>query len=254
MNLQKLRSFFHLIPIPFPSMKKLWQLLPLLGLLLGGCAQQQEADTSAAAEAPEIVVPPPASMPAGPLASLWQTNRPVIYQGTMNLLVSDFATTTHQLDTLLHRYGAYLAQAHEDAEDGRHTQQLTIRVPSARFMPLTFALGELGYVENKDISSRDLTSAQLRVRIQDTTASVLSAHDKLLADEATMGTLTLQYYQLIPAAMAPQPPLAPRLTAGLRFGWHLLGEILVACTYFWPLSLLLIGWLVYRYSRRPTTH
>lgn len=232
-------------------MKKLWQLLPLLGLLLGGCAQQQEADTTTT-EAAELPAPAPAPMPALPLASLWQTNRPVIYQGTMDLQVPDFAATTRQLDTLLHRYGAYLAQAHEDAENGRHSQQLAIRVPSARFISLTFALGELGYVENKDISSRDLTNAQLRVRTQDTAAQVLSAHDQLLAEEATMGTLTLRYYQLIPATMAPQLPLAPRLTAGLRFGWQLLGEILVACTYFWPLSVLLVGWLLYR-ARRPAT-
>lgn len=231
-------------------MKKLWQLLALAGVLLGSCAQQKQEESAAEPVAQELVVPPAASLAAAPLGRLWQTNRPVIYQGQMRMQVTDFEATTSRLDTLLYAYGAYLAEAHESAQDGRHTQHLSIRVPSARFVPLTYALGRLGYVESKDITSRDLASEQVRVRTQDTSASVLSAQDKLLAEEATMGTLSLYYYQPIPAEMAPQPPLAPRLQAGLRFGWNLLGECIVALTYLWPLSLLVVVWLLYRHWRR----
>ncbi|MCA8830771.1 DUF4349 domain-containing protein [Hymenobacter pini] len=231
-------------------MKKLWQLLPLLGLLLGSCAQHKEEATVAEETPQQLVVPPAANLPGVPLGRLWQTHRPVIYQADMRMRVTDFEAATVQLDTLLYQHGAYLAEAHEASDDGRHSQHLTIRVPSARFLPLTFALGRLGYVERKDISSRDLTSEQLQVRTQDTVTSVLSAHDKLLAEEATMGTLNLAYYQPVPAEMGPQPLLAPRLQAGLRFGWHLLGEFVVALTYLWPLTLVLAGWLTYRRWRR----
>ncbi|MET4106262.1 DUF4349 domain-containing protein [Hymenobacter sp. UYP22] len=234
-------------------MKKLRQLLPLLGLLLGGCAQQQE-EASATETAPQTVVLPSApALPDIPLGRLWQSRRPVVYQGSMHMQVIDFEAATKRLDTLLYAHGAYLAEAHEVTEDGRHTQNLNIRVPSATFLPLTFALSHLGYVERKDITSHDLASEQLKVRTQDTAASVLSAHDALLAEEATMGTLSLSYYQPIPAEMAPQPPFAPRLQAGLRFGWHLLGEFVVALAYLWPLSLLVAAWLLYRYWRRLTT-
>lgn len=65
-----------------------------------------------------------------------------------------------------------------------------------------------------------------------------------------MGTLGLNYYQPIPAEMAPQPPLAPRLLAGLRFGWHLLGEFVVALAYLWPLASLVAAGLFYRHRRR----
>lgn len=231
-------------------MKKLWQLLPLAGLLLGSCAQQQQEKVATEAVVQEVVVPPAASLSGIPLGRLWQTHRPVVYQGEMHMQVTDFEATTSRLDTLLYAYGAYLAEAHEATQDGRHAQHLNIRVPSARFVPLTYALGRLGYVESKDITSRDLASEQLRARTQDTAASVLSAQDKLLAEEATMGTLSLFYYQPIPAEMAPQPPLAPRLLAGLHFGWHLLGAFVVALAYLWPLSLLVAAWLLYRYWRR----
>lgn len=231
-------------------MKKLWQLLPLAGLLLGSCAQQQPEKSTAEPAAQEITVPPTAPLAAVPLGRLWQTSRPVIYQGEMHMQVTDFEATTSRLDTLLYAHGAYLAEAHEATQDGRHTQHLSIRVPSGRFVALTYALGRLGYVESKDISSRELATEQWVVRTQDPTPTVLSAHDKLLAEEATMGTLSLHYYQPIPAEMAPQPPLAPRLQAGLRFGWHLLGEFVVALAYLWPLSLLAAAWLAYRYWRR----
>ncbi|MBT9395474.1 DUF4349 domain-containing protein [Hymenobacter sp. NST-14] len=231
-------------------MKKRWQLLPLLGLLLGSCAQQKEEAPAAVEEKQPLVVPPAANLPDVPLGRLWQTHRPVIYQADMRMRVTDFESATVQLDTLLYRHGAYLAEAHEATDDGRHSQHLTIRVPSARFLPLTFALGRLGYVENKDIRSHDLTSEQLQARTQDTAASVLSARDQLLAEEATMGTLDLVYYQPVPAEMAPQPPLAPRLVAGLRYGWHLLGEFVVALTYLWPLTLVLASWLIYRRRQR----
>ncbi|RSK44484.1 DUF4349 domain-containing protein [Hymenobacter perfusus] len=231
-------------------MKKLWQLLPLAGVLLGSCAQQQQKEVAAEAAVQELVVPPAAAHTNVPLGRLWQTHRPMIYQGEMHMQVTDFEATTSRLDTLLYAHGAYLAEAHEATQDGRHTQHLSIRVPSARFVPLTYALGRLGYVESKDITSRDLASEQWQVRTQDTAASVLSAQDKLLAEEATMGTLSLFYYQPIPAEMAPQPPMVPRLVAGLRFGWNLLGEFFVALTYLWPLSLLIAAWLLYRHWRR----
>ncbi|WP_426492343.1 DUF4349 domain-containing protein [Hymenobacter sp. 102] len=227
-------------------MKKLWQLLPLLGLLLGSCAQQEKEAPVAVAEQKPLVIPPAANLPGEPLGRLWQTHRPVIYQADMRMRVTDFEAATLQMDTLLYRHGAYLAEAHETTDDGRHAQNLTIRVPSARFLPLTFALGRLGYVERKDIQSRDLTSEQLQVRTQDTTSSPLSTRDQRLAEEATMGTLNLVYYQPVPGEMAPQPPLAPRLVAGLRFGWQLLGSFVVALTYLWPLTLVLAGWLLYR--------
>jgi Domain of unknown function (DUF4349) len=231
-------------------MKKLWQLLPLAGLLLGSCAQQQPEKSAAEPAAQEITVPPAAVSSAVPLGRLWQTSRPVVYQGEMRLQVTDFEAATRRLDTLLYAHGAYLAEAHEATQDGRHTQHLSIRVPSGRFVPLTYALGRLGYVESKDITSRDLSGEQWQVRTSDTATAALSAHDKRLAEEATMGTLSLHYYQPIPAEMAPQPPLAPRLQAGLRFGWHLLGEFVVALAYLWPLSLLAAAWLAYRYWRR----
>lgn len=234
-------------------MKKYLYLLPLAGLMLVGCAQQQATKAVEETPAPEIVVPAAAELAGVPLARLWQTRRPVIYEGAMRMAVRDFTAATSQLDTVLYRHHAYLAQAHEATEDNRHLQQLTIRVPSAQFLPLTMALASLGYVESKDIRSRDLATEQLRVRTVPHSASdssSFSAQDQLLFEEATMGTLHFEYYQPVPTELALQAPLLPRLAAGLRYGWYLLGESLVVVTYFWPLTLLLGAWLLYRRRRR----
>ncbi|MCR5886493.1 DUF4349 domain-containing protein [Hymenobacter sp. J193] len=233
-------------------MKKYLRLLPLAGLMLVGCAQQQAPETVEESPAQEIVVPAATELSGIPLGRLWQTRRPVIYEGEMRMAVQDFAAATSRLDTVLYQHHAYLAEAHEAREDSRHTQRLTIRVPSTQFLALTVALGRLGYVESKDIRSRDLATEQLRVRTiprAATDTTTLSAHDRLLAEEATLGTLHLQYYQPVPTEMEPQAPLFPRLAAGLRYGWYLLGESLIVVTYFWPLTLLVGAWLLYRWRR-----
>ncbi|UYZ64435.1 DUF4349 domain-containing protein [Hymenobacter weizhouensis] len=235
-------------------MKKYVRLLPLAGLMLLGCAQATQKEMAAA----EASQPAPSTDLAAeiPLARLWRVaGHPVIYQGSMELEVADFAAASARLDTLLGRRGAYLTEAHETTGLDRHQQALTIRVPSASFLALTADLTRLGIVHSKDLTSRDIAAELAQAKAAASPASAADtavaaaarATAQLLTEQATLATLHLTYFQPRPAAEAnPVPALAPELHAGLRFGWRLVTWLLIGAAYLWPLLLGLIAWGILR--------
>ncbi|UOQ76915.1 DUF4349 domain-containing protein [Hymenobacter sp. 5516J-16] len=246
-------------------MKKYVRLLPLMGLMLAGCAQsaeQQDMFTSGAV-VPEVTTTSPgtntvaaeATTPEVPLARLWRVaGHPVIYQGAMEVEVADFTAASAHLDTTLLRHNAYLTSARETTDADRHQQLLTIRVPSAQFLTLTSELARLGLVRGKELTSRDITAelAKLsRATAADTTTQQFSAQEKqLLTEQATLATLQLTYYQLRPATeLAPAADITSQLQTGLWFGWRALSMFLIVASYIWPLLLGVAVWAGYRWRR-----
>ncbi|GAB3291605.1 DUF4349 domain-containing protein [Hymenobacter tenuis] len=243
-------------------MKKYVYLLPLLGLMLTQCAS---ADSDFSVPAPDAAtaaqVPTSTASPSAtdvPLARLWRAaGHLVIYQGEMELEVADFKQATFGLDSTLTHFGAYLTDAHETTDAGRHQQKLTVRVPSAQFLTLTAALTQLGTVRSKDLSSRDIAAELAKSRasatnLTDTTTSYYPpAEAQLLAQQAALATLQLTYYQPRSAAdLSTATPLFMRLQEGWSVGWHLLSSVLVIGAYCWPLLLGFAGWAAYRWHRR----
>ncbi|GAB3225002.1 hypothetical protein GCM10027346_05760 [Hymenobacter seoulensis] len=175
----------------------------------------------------------------------------------MELEVADFKRATFGLDSTLTHFGAYLTDAHETTDAGRHQQKLTVRVPSAQFLALTAALTQLGTVHSKDLSSRDIVAELAKLRasattLADTTTSYYPpAEAHLLAQQAALATLQLTYFQPRSAAdLSTATPLFMRLQEGWSVGWHLLGSVLVIGAYCWPLLLGFTGWAAYRWHRR----
>ena len=245
-------------------MKNYALLLLLPALLLTACSPSPDRSASAAEEAMVAPTPPvsptrgeAAAEPDVPLARLWRAaGHPVIYQGSMELEVDSFDAASARLDTLLSQYGAYLTNANETTDNGRHQQVLTIRVPSARFLALTARLGKLGHVQSKQISSRDVAielAAQQKKAATATDTAIANhaaAVSKLLAEQAAMGTLQLTYFQFRSATdTTPAAAIGPRLVAGLLFGWRLVGMLFVGLSYGWPLLLILAGWAYWRWRQ-----
>lgn len=240
-------------------------LLLLPGLLLTACSQSSNraemvADETATISEPmttETATTAAIAEPDVPLARLWRaTGHPVIYKGSLELEVTDFDAASSRLDTLLSQHGAYLTDANETTDAGRHQQVLTIRVPSERFLALTSRLGRLGQVQSKQISSRDIAAELARLRTTTTTtrdtaiARNAAAESRLLTEQATMGTLELTYFQFRSATdTAPAAAVGPRLVAGLWFGWRIVGLLFVGLAYGWPLLLALAGWAWWRWRQ-----
>ncbi|MBF9220761.1 DUF4349 domain-containing protein [Hymenobacter ruricola] len=268
----------------------------LLGLGLTGCSQANPEPTAVPKAQPTAVAAParepsdPSNLPAvapvpGPVA------RTVVYEGKLNLAVADFEQASAKIDSLVNHYGGYQASAHESRAEGKPEQDMVIRVPPTRFVPLVAALGKVGHIENKDVASSDIsadildasnglidkqtTQAKYQQLLAKTTnpAEVqrLVAQDRQLkADIAvaqarlqqfgaqrTWATLSLHYFQLLPspAPSEPLPAFAPRFRESFNRGWSLVMGLLVLLTNLWP--LLLVGgagaWGLHRWRLRQQT-
>jgi hypothetical protein len=258
----------------------------LLGLALAGCSSSQdEAATDAPtqtvsnktktptlrpmpaanqAAAPETVVAAPVATPA----------RNVIYQGELDLAVTDFNQATTRINSLLAQNDAYLSTAHETRADGQHRQEMTIKVPPGKFVDLVAALSQLGHVENKDVTSSDVTAdvlqtaktlvskqataaklqqqlakatnkdeaGRLQAQASQLQADLAADQTKLqqISGRSTWATLRLRYHQPLAATDAdePQPAFAPQFQVAFYRGWSVIMSIALVLTNIWPLLLL----------------
>ncbi|RZK16728.1 MAG: DUF4349 domain-containing protein [Hymenobacter sp.] len=257
----------------------------LLGLALAGCSSAPEETSAqtiaqpAAAEAKINSLPPmpttdTSAAPTAIAASVVQPPRAIIYQGSLDLVVTDFNQATTSLNHLLEQHSAYLGTAHETRADGQHRQEMTIKVPPASFVALVTALGQLGHVEHKDVASADVTADLLQTtkslaakqliaakyRQQLAQATTKEAASRLVeqarqlqtdlaADQAKLqqfgarshwATLLLRYYQPLAATDAdePLPAFAPQFQAAFNRGWSVIMGFALGLTTIWPVLVL----------------
>lgn len=256
----------------------------LLGLGLVGCSQSKEdasvaePQTTAApapTESPAASVAPASQEPESqPVAQQQAVARAVVYEGKLNLVVNNFEKASPKIDSLISLHGAYLATAHETRSDGLVRQDMTIKVPPTKFVPLVAALGKLGYTENKDVASADVTAdilaasnslteqqaAQRKYQqllakttnpadVQRLIGQERQAKDEIAAAQAKLqqfgaqrqwATLTLHVRQLLPSPepSEPLPAFAPQFLDAFNRGWSVVLAILVLITNLWPLMLV----------------
>ena len=213
--------------------------------------------------------------------------RLLIYHADLRLKVESLAQAAPRLDSLVRRGGGYLSAATETRENGEWRQEMTIRVQPGRFPGLLAAIGKLGTVENKKVTTDDVTAehadvaARLRTKraveqryvallaqakkIQD----ILDIEEKIgqvreeiestesrlktLNDEVAYSTITLTCYQLLPQSTpdAPVVSFGSRLLESVYDGWSMLTSLVIGAVAIWPLLLLgSVGWWAIRRWRR----
>ena len=261
----------------------------LLGLGLAGCSQSAHEERSEPAQ--KVVTSAATSAPDLPREAVGQHGQNMIYEGQLELAVDDFEKASIGIDHLLTEHGAYLSTAHESRANGQHRQDMTFKVPPAAFLPFVTALGKIGRIENKDISSADVTADMLEavasLQAKQTTeakyhqllaATINPAEIRRLEEQARQSrldvaaaqaqlqqfgarsnwaTLSLQYFQLLPTPVpsAPLPDFGPRFQEAFYFGWSFLLGVLVLLIHIWPVFLFgsLGTWLAYRWRLRHPT-
>ena len=281
------------------SIKLKWFLSAALGLALGvqgGCSksarQPESAKEAAALTAP--LSPPqeeaPAAAASSPTPSQPRAELPsapvrlLIYHAEVRLKTMGMARATTRLDSLVRRNGGYLSAATETRADGEWRQETTIRVVPAHFQALLSGLSGLGIIEEKKLSTDDVTAehADVAARLQAKRAverqyttlltkaqkikDILDIEEKLgevreeieatesrlkaLNDEVAYATITLTLYQPLPQAVpdAPVVSLGSRLVEAFYDGWQLFISLLLGVVNLWPIALLAagVGWWLWR--------
>ena len=224
---------------------------------------------------------PPGSAPT-------PVNRLLVYHADIRLKVNNLALTSKRLDTLVQRSGGYLSAATETREDGELRQEMTLRLPPARFQATLQVLALLGSVEHKNLTTDDVTAEHADVaarlgtkraveqryvallakaqkitdilaiekQIAEVREEIESTESRLksLNDEVAYSTVTLLCYQPISQSVpdAPVVSLGSRLVTGFYDGWELLTSLFVGLVAVWPLLLLgsAVWWAVRRYRAK----
>ncbi|MDO7847364.1 DUF4349 domain-containing protein [Hymenobacter sp. M29] len=277
-----------------------------LAVLLGGCshAHKEEADEAVAdaplreMNAPAMLIAPSApsqnqnddreataTVLPGPrpyTESIVAPSRLLIYHADLRLKVTNLPRASASLDSLVHRNGGYLSASTEVRADGEWRQAMTIRVAPARFQPLMAALGGVGTVEEKKLTTDDVTAQHADVAARLTTkravekryidllarakkiSEVLEIEGKIgevreeiestesrlktLNDEVAYSTISLTCYQPLPQTVpeAPVVSFASRAAESFYLGWTIITSLVIGLVALWPFLLLtsIIWWAV----------
>jgi hypothetical protein len=221
--------------------------------------------------------PVPSATPARPVAAA----RLLIYHAEVRLKTEAMARATTQLDSLVRRSDGYLSAAAETRADGEWRQETTIRVPASRFQALLSGLAGLGTIEEKKLTTDDVTAehADVTARLQTKRAverqytsllgkaqkikDILDIEEKLgevreeieatesrlktLNSEVAYSTIALTLYQPLPQSVpdAPVVSLGSRTVEAFYGGWQLLTSFFIGAINLWPFILLGAGgwWL-----------
>ncbi len=242
-----------------------------------------EAESKESPPAPPVV-PTPGQVPPPGVA------RKIIYHADLRVRVAAMARAAARLDSLARAAGGFVSGAHETRTDGEWRQQTTLRVPPGRFNGLLTALAGLGTVEEKTLTSADVTAQHadvtarlaakralekeyLRLLTQGKKVSdLLEVQEKLgevrediegtesrlrtLDDQVGYATISIELVQPLELRTpdAPVVSVSSRLVEALFDGWRLLVGLLIGVVSLWPFWLLgaagAWGWRRWRRGRK----
>ncbi|WP_210516167.1 DUF4349 domain-containing protein [Hymenobacter terricola] len=275
-----------------------------LTVLLSSCShanEKMEASERAPADANMMMAAPPqatreddamaevATMPLPVPRAVVAPSRLLIYHADLRLKVASLPRASASLDSLVQRNGGYLSAATEARADGEWRQAMTIRVVPARFQALMAALGGLGTVEEKKLTTDDVTAqhADVAARLNTKRAvekryidllarakkisEVLEVEGKIgevreeiestesrlktMNDEVAYSTISLTCYQLLPQPVpeAPVVSFASRMVESFYTGWTLLTGLLIGVVAIWPFLIFggVAWWAARRWRRGP---
>ena len=292
-------------------MGKFWGFALLLVAFLSSCSEASHKQESAARhelmivepaalsmappspgaheiEAEEEAVAPGAAAPLPIPTGVIAPSRLLIYHTDLRLKVPSLPRTSASLDSLVRRNDGFLSAATETRADGEWRQFMTIRVRPARFHALLAALGGLGTVEEKKLTTDDVTAQHADVaarlatkravekryvdllararkiseileiegKIGEVREEIESTESRLktLDDEVGYSTISLACYQVLPQPVpeAPVVSFASRLVESFYTGWTLLTSLFIGLVAIWPLWLLAPAawWALRRWRKR----
>lgn len=212
----------------------------------------------------------------------------IIKTANVRLELNDYNLFNNTVHNVLQNYGAYIAQEQQLQSDGQISNQLSIKVPVDQFEQLMNYLTSerKNKVLQKEITSSDVTAEfvdtrsrietkkQLRAKYYDLLKEakkmddVLQVHSEInsiteeieaasgrmeyISHQSVYSTINLQYFQILDASKVNDntPGFFNKFTEALKGGTSLIGNIVIAVAYLWPLIILgLALFLIIKRSR-----
>jgi hypothetical protein len=212
-------------------------------------------------------------------------DKKIIRTAQLSIEVKDYKTYSNSLNTLVKKFGGYIATEQEIKQDERIENRVTIKVPVAEFQELMNAINNSGEkITDRQISSEDVTTEvidtksrieakkEIRQRYLDFLKQAKSMQDILsiqseinevqeeiemaagrveyLNHSAAYSTIELYYYQILKAsAINDKPTFGNKISEAFKGGWEVLKDLLVVMVTIWPIWIISIT-IFFFYKRR----
>ena len=213
----------------------------------------------------------------------------IIKEAAIQFEVDDYRKAKKEIDSMVNRWGGYIAREDEVYSYNRIDNTIVIRVSNRQFENLLNALSETSKrIDYKNVNSIDVTEeyvdieARLKTkrevekRYYEILAKATRIEDilkveneirkireeieakegrlKYLDDRISYSTITLTIYQYLEYKYKPQKEtnFFSRLYKALDNGWKGLLSFIIGLMHIWPLVLLIVAGLViyYRYTKK----
>jgi hypothetical protein len=212
-------------------------------------------------------------------------DKKIIRTAQLSIEVKDYKTFSNSLNTLVKKFGGYIATEQEVKQDERIENRVRIKVPVAEFQELMNAINNSGEkITDRQISSEDVTTEvidtksrieakkEIRQRYLDFVKQAKSMQDILsiqseinevqeeiemaagrveyLNHSAVYSTIELYYYQILKAsAINDKPTFGNKISEAFKGGWEVLKDLLVVMVTIWPIWIISIT-IFFCYKRR----
>lgn len=196
-------------------------------------------------------------------------NLKIIKSGRIAIEVDDLDQISGEISSMVTNSGGYIANTSTYRNDNSSEINLTLRIPADKFDSLVNQISEKGiYLENKQISSRDVTEefidvkARLnnKLKLEERLSSLLTTTKNIteilkvetelsrvraeieslegrmryLSNRVGYSTLYLRLFQIVDNSEGA----GSKITDAFVSGFHLIGKILLGLLYIWPLLLI----------------
>jgi hypothetical protein len=212
-------------------------------------------------------------------------DKKIIRTAQLSIEVKDYKTFSNSLNTLVKKFGGYIATEQEVKQDERIENRISIKVPIVEFQELMNAINNSGEkITDRQISSEDVTTEvidtksrieakkEIRQRYLDFLKQAKSMQDILsiqseinevqeeiemaagrveyLNHSAAYSTIELYYYQILKAsAINDKPTFGNKISEAFKGGWEVLKDLLVVMVTIWPIWIISIT-IFFFYKRR----
>ena len=209
-----------------------------------------------------------------------QTDRKIIYTASLDMESTEFDTARTAVLEAVDANGGYLASSDQygSAEDQDRYIYYSVRIPAENYRAFLESVGNAGNLLNLSESTEDITTQYIDVQARltalenqrdrlnalaekaETTADLLEIESQLsevqyqiesytqqqrwMDDQVSYSTVDISLREV--ASLTPETPVtfAQKLGQSFSSGWtnfvELMGDLLLALVYMWPLVILLI--------------